>query len=47
MAEKIIMPQGGQDITEGRVLRWHKAEGDPVKKMRLSARLKPKKQCLK
>ena len=32
MAEKIIMPQGGQDITEGRVLRWHKAEGDLVKK---------------
>jgi pyruvate dehydrogenase E2 component (dihydrolipoamide acetyltransferase) len=30
MAEKIIMPQGGQDITEGRVVRWHKAEGDPV-----------------
>jgi pyruvate dehydrogenase E2 component (dihydrolipoamide acetyltransferase) len=32
MAEKIIMPQGGQDITEGRVLRWHKAEGDPIQK---------------
>jgi len=32
MAENIIMPQGGQDIKEGRVLRWHKAEGDPVKK---------------
>ncbi len=32
MAEKIIMPQGGQDITEGRVVRWHKAEGDPIKK---------------
>lgn len=32
MAEKIIMPQGGQDITEGRVLRWHKAEGDAVQK---------------
>ena len=32
MAEKIIMPQGGQDITEGRVVRWHKAEGDPVQK---------------
>ena len=32
MAEKIIMPQGGQDITEGRVLRWHKAEGDTVQK---------------
>ena len=26
------MPQGGQDITEGRVVRWLKAEGDPVKK---------------
>ncbi len=26
------MPQGGQDITEGRVVRWHKAEGDPVQK---------------
>ena len=32
MAEKIIMPQGGQDIMEGRVLRWLKAEGDPVQK---------------
>jgi len=32
MAEKIIMPQGGQDITEGRVVRWHKAEGDLVQK---------------
>jgi pyruvate dehydrogenase E2 component (dihydrolipoamide acetyltransferase) len=32
MAEKIIMPQGGQDIIEGRVVRWHKAEGEPVKK---------------
>jgi pyruvate dehydrogenase E2 component (dihydrolipoamide acetyltransferase) len=32
MAEKIIMPQGGQDIKEGRVVRWHKAEGEPVKK---------------
>lgn len=32
MAEKIIMPQGGQDITEGRVVRWLKAEGDQIKK---------------
>jgi len=32
MAEKIIMPQGGQDITEGRVVRWLKSEGDKVKK---------------
>jgi pyruvate dehydrogenase E2 component (dihydrolipoamide acetyltransferase) len=32
MAEKIIMPQGGQDIMEGRVVRWIKSEGDKVKK---------------
>jgi len=32
MATKIIMPQGGQDITEGIVVSWLKEEGDPVKK---------------
>jgi pyruvate dehydrogenase E2 component (dihydrolipoamide acetyltransferase) len=32
MAEKIIMPQGGQDIMEGRVVRWLKSEGDAVAK---------------
>ena len=32
MATKIIMPQGGQDIKEGRVVKWLKSEGDPVKK---------------
>ena len=32
MAVKIIMPQGGQDITEGRVVQWFKSEGDEVKK---------------
>jgi pyruvate dehydrogenase E2 component (dihydrolipoamide acetyltransferase) len=32
MAEKIIMPQGGQDIMEGRVVRWIKSEGDKVQK---------------
>lgn len=31
MATKIIMPQAGQDITEGRVVKWLKAEGDTVK----------------
>ena len=30
MAEKIIMPQGGQDITEGQVVQWLKSEGDEV-----------------
>jgi len=32
MAERIVMPQGGQDIAEGRVVRWLKSEGDKVKK---------------
>jgi len=30
MAVKVIMPQGGQDIELGRVVRWLKSEGDPV-----------------
>ena len=32
MAEKIIMPQGGQDLKFGTVVRWLKKEGDVVKK---------------
>lgn len=32
MATKIIMPQGGQDITEGYVVRWFKAEGEPIRR---------------
>ncbi len=32
MATRIIMPQGGQDITEGLVVRWLKAEGDPLRR---------------
>ncbi len=32
MATKIIMPQGGQDITEGTVVSWLKSEGDRVEK---------------
>lgn len=32
MATKVIMPQGGQDITVGTVVHWLKKEGDPVKK---------------
>jgi pyruvate dehydrogenase E2 component (dihydrolipoamide acetyltransferase) len=31
MATKIIMPQGGQDITEGFVVRWLKKEGEPIR----------------
>ena len=43
MAEKIFMPQGGQDITEGRVLRWHKAEGEPVKKIEVICEVETEK----
>jgi pyruvate dehydrogenase E2 component (dihydrolipoamide acetyltransferase) len=32
MATRIIMPQGGQDITEGWIVRWMKAEGELVHK---------------
>jgi len=32
MATKIIMPQIGQHSTEGRLVKWLKSEGDPVKK---------------
>jgi len=32
MAVKIIMPQGGQDITEGLVVRWFKAEGEAIRR---------------
>lgn len=32
MTTKIIMPQGGQDITEGYVVRWFKAEGEPIRR---------------
>jgi pyruvate dehydrogenase E2 component (dihydrolipoamide acetyltransferase) len=32
MASKVIMPQGGQDLTTGRVVRWLKKTGQSVKK---------------
>jgi len=32
MATKIIMPQGGQDIIEGFVVRWFKKEGEPIRR---------------
>jgi pyruvate dehydrogenase E2 component (dihydrolipoamide acetyltransferase) len=32
MATKIIMPQAGQDITEGWVVRWLKREGESIRK---------------
>jgi pyruvate dehydrogenase E2 component (dihydrolipoamide acetyltransferase) len=32
MATKVIMPQGGQDLTEGTVVQWLKQEGETVQK---------------
>jgi pyruvate dehydrogenase E2 component (dihydrolipoamide acetyltransferase) len=32
VATKIIMPQGGQDITEGLVVRWLKKEGEAIRR---------------
>jgi pyruvate dehydrogenase E2 component (dihydrolipoamide acetyltransferase) len=31
MPAKVIMPQGGQDMSTGRIVRWLKAEGDAVR----------------
>lgn len=30
MISKIVMPQGGQDLTTGRIVRWLKKENEPV-----------------
>jgi pyruvate dehydrogenase E2 component (dihydrolipoamide acetyltransferase) len=32
MLTKVVMPQGGQDLEAGKVVQWHKKEGDPVNK---------------
>ncbi len=32
MISEIIMPQGGQDLEKGKVVKWLKNEGEPVKK---------------
>ena len=34
MAELITMPKLGFDMAEGTLVRWLKAEGDPLKKVR-------------
>ena len=43
MAEKIIMPQGGQDLKFGTVVRWLKKEGDAVKKGELVCEVETEK----
>ena len=43
MAEKIIMPQGGQDLKFGTVVRWLKKEGDAVKKGELICEVETEK----
>ena len=34
MLTKIVMPQGGQNLETGTVVRWWRKEGDPVQKIR-------------
>jgi len=43
MAENIIMPQGGQDITEGRVVKWLKNEGEKVSKGEIACEVETEK----
>ena len=43
MAEKIIMPQGGQDLKFGAVVRWLKKEGDAVQKGELICEVETEK----
>ena len=43
MANKIIMPQGGQDLKFGTVVRWLKKEGDAVEKGELICEVETEK----
>jgi pyruvate dehydrogenase E2 component (dihydrolipoamide acetyltransferase) len=43
MAEKIIMPQGGQDLKFGTIVRWLKKEGDAVQKGELVCEVETEK----
>lgn len=43
MATHVIMPQGGQDLTEGTVLSWAKNEGDAVVKGELLCEVETEK----
>lgn len=46
MPSKIIMPQGGQDLEFGRVVRWLKQAGDPVKKGEIVCEVETEKAVL-
>jgi len=43
MADKIIMPQGGQDLQFGTIVRWLKKEGDTVKRGELICEVETEK----
>ncbi|NIQ11843.1 MAG: 2-oxoglutarate dehydrogenase, E2 component, dihydrolipoamide succinyltransferase, partial [candidate division Zixibacteria bacterium] len=32
MKQQIVMPQMGESITEGTIIKWHKQPGDTIKK---------------
>ena len=39
MAKPVVMPKFGQTMTEGTILHWEKAVGDPVKKGEILLRI--------
>ncbi|TFH42384.1 MAG: 2-oxo acid dehydrogenase subunit E2, partial [ANME-2 cluster archaeon] len=46
MVSKIIMPQGGQDLTTGRLIRWLKREGEVVSKGEVICEVETEKTVL-
>jgi pyruvate/2-oxoglutarate dehydrogenase complex dihydrolipoamide acyltransferase (E2) component len=43
MAVPVVMPKFGQTMTEGTIVRWEKAVGDPVKKGEVLLRIETDK----
>jgi pyruvate/2-oxoglutarate dehydrogenase complex dihydrolipoamide acyltransferase (E2) component len=43
MAIPVVMPKFGQTMTEGTIVRWEKAVGDPVKKGEVLLRIETDK----
>jgi pyruvate dehydrogenase E2 component (dihydrolipoamide acetyltransferase) len=46
MVAQVIMPQGGQDIEKGTIVRWHRKAGEPVRKGDLVCEVETEKTVL-
>lgn len=46
MAVKLVMPQGGQDMTTGKIVRWLKEEGESVKRGEVVCEVETEKAVL-